>query len=127
MPKKPAPIESLELFIDPGPRLAEPIPKGLTLRKRRTALRLQKIALGQHPLLGIPLHPLASREIDRSRAPRPFTCGTCAHLVPLRNTAKPKLDCELSMSTGTAKRYEPACVQYRQRGVVATTSNEPTT
>lgn len=113
------PVETLALFdlADwPEPLV---LPSGLTTRRRRTAEKLQRIALGLHPLTGLPLHPDAPRDTNRSRRlPQLYTCGTCLHLSQVPNIERSNLDCALSVYTGGARRWWPGCDQYKPKVTV---------
>jgi hypothetical protein len=90
------------------------LPPGLTARQRRTAEKLQRISLGLHPLTGLPLYGDAPKDTNRTkRKPQFGTCGTCVHLSRIPNEVRSNLDCGLSTHTGGARRWWPACVQYK--------------
>ncbi len=92
------------------------LPAGLSRSKRRTAEKRQRIAIGVHPLTGLPLFPGAPADTNRSkRLPQFGTCGTCLHLSQMPGIVRSSLDCELSTHNGGARRWWPACMQYRPR------------
>jgi hypothetical protein len=131
MTRKQPLVESLPLCDDagtvmpPGPRVAQPVPDGLSKSRRETALKAQKIEMKMHPLVGLPLHPQAPADTDsKHRKPLPFTCGTCARLQQVPNIVRSELECMIAVSKAPARRWWPACKMYRQRGVVATTSED---
>jgi hypothetical protein len=114
---KPEP-ETLPLFPtrQAGPRLAPPIPKNLSKRKRRTARKSQLIDMGKHPAIGLPLHPWAPKlnAAPADRTPRDWTCGTCVHLkADVSAGGNRRLYCELSISQTEVRRWWPACVQTK--------------
>lgn len=111
-------VDSLALFDEVGPILSPPIPKGLSRRKRRTALALRKLELGRHPLTGLPLHEQAPlfviRQVHHKRAkPLAFTCGSCAHLHRVIFAASSALDCDLAVADNSAKAWYPGCAQWK--------------
>lgn len=109
-------VESMPLFQleEWGEPLVLPI--GLTNRQRQTAIKLQRIRLGLHPLIGLPLHPSAPADTDRSkRKPQPYTCGTCCHLYQIPNIEKSALACDLATTERPARRWWPGCDRWKPR------------
>lgn len=111
-------LKTLPLFPtrDAGPLLSPKIPKTLSRRKQRTAKAAQKIDLGKHPAIGLPLHPWAPRlnRAPADRTPRDHTCGTCAHLqVEVAASGTRTLYCELSATNTEVRRWWPSCVQEK--------------
>jgi len=112
-------VESLPLFDLgewEGPLV---VPPGLSNRRRQTAEKLQRISLGLHPLTGLPLHEQAPKDTNRTkRLPQAYTCGTCVFLAQVPEVVRSNLDCKLSTHTGGARRWWPACAQYKPRAAV---------
>lgn len=113
-----AAVKSLELFplSQSGPRLAQPIPDGLSRSKHRTAEKRQAIALGKHPGLGLPLHVLAPRFVastDR-KYPGEVRCGNCEHLqLTIGAYTGNRLHwCELATTQRPMRKWWPGCTQW---------------
>ena len=109
------PVESLPLFeLDEQWEAPLVLPAGLSTRQRRTAIKLQKIGLGLHPVTGLPLDPEAPKDTNRTRRQlQPHTCGTCAHLYRVPNIERSELACDIATTPRPARRWYPACDQYK--------------
>lgn len=111
-------VESLPLFELEG-QWESPLvlPSGLTTRQRRTALKLQKIKLGLHPVTGLPLDPLAPKDTNGSRRLiQPHTCGSCVHRYRVPNIERSALACDLATTQRPTCNWYPACDQYKSKG-----------
>jgi hypothetical protein len=94
------------------------LPAGLSNRRRQTAEKLQRIALGLHPLNGLPLDPLAPKDADRSkRIVRDHTCGSCVHLYQIPTVNRSALACDIATTERPARKWWPGCDQWKPREV----------
>jgi hypothetical protein len=110
------PVSTLELFPEAqaGPRIADPIPPGLSRRQRETVKALQAIDLGRHPVTGLPLFPDAPLDASRKdRYRRWGTCGSCVHIETTVYCSTRILSCGISTSNTGGRRWYPACIQYK--------------
>lgn len=99
--------------VDAGPQLPE---TGLTTSQLRTARKALKIKVGEHPLTGLPLDPLAPRGIDRpKRRYEAHTCGSCVHLYQIPEIVTSALACDMTTTPRVARRWWPACILFRPR------------
>jgi hypothetical protein len=108
-------VDSEPLFdqADAGPQLPA---TGLTRRKRDTARKALKIVVGQHPLTGLPLDPLAPKGTERPKLrAQAHTCGSCVHLYRIPNIVKSELACDMTTTPRTARRWWPSCIFFRPR------------
>jgi hypothetical protein len=97
--------------VDAGPQLPE---TGLTTSQRRTARKALKIKVGEHPLTGLPLDPLAPRGIDRpKRRYEAHTCGSCVHLYQIPEIVTSALACDMTTTPRVARRWWPSCILFR--------------
>jgi hypothetical protein len=116
MGRKAVDREMAPLFdrVDAGPQLPE---SGLTSSQRRTARQALKITIGQHPLTGLPLDPLAPKGLDRpKRRADPHTCGACVHLYQIPEIVTSALACDMMTTPRVARRFWPGCTLYRPKG-----------
>ena len=111
--------DALFPLADAGPQKVVPeLGEKLSPGQRRTIKRLQLLALGQHPITRLPLHPDAPVDGTRFvRKIRPVTCGSCVHHFSAWGGKRtwPKCDMvPLSHSAASdAPAWFPGCMSYR--------------